>query len=257
MAGQGLDFPAPGVVAVDVELPVPVGPKVDHVPDPHRAGIVAAALGLGNFFVRQVVEVDDPDGRIRPPAVMLPLEEGVRQGVGRHLFPVGRVDRPEGVRNPELFRESAFDGNGEQLLVPAGENLPGGREQDRLPVRSEALDDVRARVPGQPPGHAAGGRDDVDVGVAVVLGAEGDQSAVGRERRIGFDAQVGRQPPDVFSVEIGRPEVIGVMEGEAAFPDGRLSHHPRVADVDPEPEGDEGGQQGGRAARSDSHDPPP
>ncbi len=62
MAGQGLDFPGPGVVAVNVELPVPVGPKVDLVPDPHRAGVVAAALGLGDFFVRQVVEVDDPDG---------------------------------------------------------------------------------------------------------------------------------------------------------------------------------------------------
>ncbi|OQB53034.1 MAG: hypothetical protein BWX98_02445 [Candidatus Aminicenantes bacterium ADurb.Bin147] len=61
MAGQGLDFPGPGVVAVNVELPVPVGPKVDLVPDPHRAGVVAAALGLGDFFVRQVVEVDDPD----------------------------------------------------------------------------------------------------------------------------------------------------------------------------------------------------
>ncbi|OQB53033.1 MAG: hypothetical protein BWX98_02444 [Candidatus Aminicenantes bacterium ADurb.Bin147] len=188
---------------------------------------------------------------------MLPLEKGVGQGIGRQLFPVGRVDRPEGVRNPEFFGKSALDRDSEELLVPAGENLPGGREQDRLPVGGESLDDVGARVPGQPPGHAAGGRDDVDIGVAVILGAEGDQPAVGRERRIEFDAQVGRQPPDVFPVEVGRPEVIGVMEGDAAFPDGRLGHHPRVADVDPEPEGDEGGQHRGRAARSDSHDPPP
>ena len=57
------------------------------------------------------------------------------------------------------------------------------REEDRLAVGREAEDDVGRRVPGQALGHAAAGRDDVDVDVAVVLAAEGDQAPRRARRR--------------------------------------------------------------------------
>ena len=69
-------------------------------------------------------------------------------------------------------------------------------------------------MPGEPLRHTAFDRHDVDVRVAVVLGAEGDQLPVRREGGIGFDALVGGQAPHSGAVEVGHPEIIGVNEGD-------------------------------------------
>ena len=58
-------------------------------------------------------------------------------------------------------------------------------EETRLPVRGPALDRITAGMPGQTLRLAAFGRHDIDVGVAGVLGAEGEPLAVGREVRDG------------------------------------------------------------------------
>ena len=73
--------------------------------------------------------------------------------------------------------------------------------------------------------------DGVDVGVAVVLGAEGDGLAVGREDGLRLDADVAGQPADVLAVEVGDPEIVGVDEGDVLGADGRLGQKPRVVDV--------------------------
>ena len=100
-----------------------------------------------------------------------------------------------------------------------------------LPVGRESLDDVGAGMPGEPRRHAALGRDDVDVGVAVVLRAERDRS-VGRERRIRFQAVVGRQPPDGAAVQARRPEVSGVDERDLLAVGRGLRKEARIRDVD-------------------------
>ena len=56
-------------------------------------------------------------------------------------------------------------------------------------------------MPGQARRRAAVDRDDVDVGVAVVLRAEGDRLAVGGEGRVRLDADVAGQPAQVRAVE--------------------------------------------------------
>ena len=64
-----------------------------------------------------------------------------------------------------------------------------GHEQDALAVRRPADDEVGLGMPREAPRHAAGGRHDVHVDVAVVFAGEGDLGAVGREMGIGLDAK--------------------------------------------------------------------
>ena len=66
-------------------------------------------------------------------------------------------------------------------------------------------------------------RDDVDICVAVVLGAEGDYLAIGRKRRAGFDAFVGSQSPDFRAVDVRHPEIAGINESDVSPADGRLA----------------------------------
>ena len=75
------------------------------------------------------------------------------------------------------------------------------------------------------------GGDGVDVDVAVVLGAEGDGLAVGREDGVRLDADVGGEPAGVLAVEVGDPEVVGVDEGDSLGRDRRHGQEPGVGDV--------------------------
>jgi hypothetical protein len=89
-------------------------------------------------------------------------------------------------------------------------------------------------MPGEATGHASGGRNREDVGVPVILGAESDEGPVRRERRIGLETHIRRQPADVFSVEVGRPKIAGILEGDLGFSDRGLRQHAGIADIEPE-----------------------
>ena len=84
---------------------------------------------------------------------------------------------------------------------------------------------VRRR--GGPPAD----RNQIHVGVSLVLGAEGDEAPVRREDRIGDGVQVAGQPADVPAVQVGNPEIVGVDEGDVPGAHGGLAQQPRVLDV--------------------------
>ena len=73
---RGLGVP---VVRVEVELAIAVGQEIDRLADPHRLGVVAAPGGLGDLFVRKVIEIEHPDPGGSPAAIILPLPEGLAQ----------------------------------------------------------------------------------------------------------------------------------------------------------------------------------
>ena len=230
--GQLLDLAGRAVVGEEVELAVPVRPEIDFGADPHRPDVVRPAGRLGDFFDGLVGRVEDPDPRKRAASVILPLEEGVAEGVVGDGFPVRGIDGAIGVRDRELDRKAALHGDRVKPQIGAHGRIPGRNEDDGFSVGREALDEVRGRVPGQPLGDAPAGRDDENVRVPVVLAAEGDEGAVRREGRIGFDADVRRQAPDVLSAEVRGPEVIGIDEGHLTGAHGRLGQELRVLRVD-------------------------
>jgi hypothetical protein len=86
-------------------------------------------------------------------------------------------------------------------------------------------------VPGQAARRAALDGDGVDVGVALVLGAEGDGLVVRGENGVRLLADVAGQPADVTAVQVGDPEVVGVDEGDVAGAEGRLGQELGVVDV--------------------------
>ena len=76
------------------------------------------------------------------------------------------------------------------------ERLARRGEEDGLPVGREALDGVARRVPREALRHAACGRHDEDVDVAVQLGAEREERAVGAEGRARLRPRARRDPLD-------------------------------------------------------------
>ena len=230
--GQLLDGLGCAVEREEVELAVAVGPENDALADPHRIDVVRAPLGLGHLLDAVVLGVEDPDPREPAAAVVLPLRKGLGEGIVGDEPAVGREF---GVRSVGDFQHpglAALDGNGEELGIgPVGREARRN-EEDGFSVGRESLNDVGGRVPGQALGNASSGRDDIDVRVAVVLAAEGDERPVGGKGRQHFDADVGGQPPDVPALEVGRPEVIGIDEGDAVGRDGRLGQKLRVCRID-------------------------
>ena len=90
MVGASVDVLRAAIVRVEVELAVAVREEVDRLADPHRLGVVAAARGLGDLLVRQVVELEDPDPRGGAAAIVLPLAERFAERRVSQEFPVRR-----------------------------------------------------------------------------------------------------------------------------------------------------------------------
>ncbi len=225
---DGLRFP---LVGVQVELAVPVRKEVDRVANPHRVDVVRPVRRLRHHldgFRRRCVE---PNHRMRAAAVVLPLGEGVVQRVVRDAPAVRRKGAAERVRQLDLRRKAPLHRHGEHLRVAAAEHRTRGGEHDGGAVGCEPLNDVASGVVGQPRRHAACDRDDVDVTVPFVLSGEGDQRAVGRERRIA-DTLAARQAADVLPVGSGHPQIAGVDKGDVRLADRRLAQQPGIRGVD-------------------------
>jgi hypothetical protein len=73
----------------------------------------------------------------------------------------------------------------------------------------------------EPARHAARRLDDVDVGVALVLAREGDETAVGREVGGRLGAGAGRQASRVAALAPDEPDVAGEDEGHGVAADRR------------------------------------
>lgn len=65
MLGELADPPGTAIVGKEVEFAVSVRAEVERLPDPHRVGVVASALGLGDLLHRMVTEV--PPRRLHGP----------------------------------------------------------------------------------------------------------------------------------------------------------------------------------------------
>src|SRR5262249_38547026 len=153
---------------------VAVGAENDLIADPVRVEVVAAIFRLRNLFNLVVGPVKDPDAGVGAAAVVLPPGTGVAVRAIGDLGAVGRNLGFPRVGDRQLRRHAAGGGDGKQLAVAGGINFAVRTEQHLFAVGRPAADDVGTRVPGQPLRHAAGDRYCVNVGVPVVLGAEGD-----------------------------------------------------------------------------------
>ena len=214
---------------VQVEFAVAIGSEIHGVAEPHRVGVVAAPVRLRDLLDRVRRDVVEPDPRDEAAAVVLPLEErGVVRVVGDRL-PVRRIRGARGVRNRELRLEAAVHGHGVEPHVAVVDGGARRREEDGFPVRRESLHDVPARVPREALRHAARGGDDVDVEVAVQLGAEREERAVGAEGGAHLDAGARRDAFDAVPVEAARPDVVPVHERDALFRERRVRQHHRRA----------------------------
>ena len=156
-----------------------VGEVVDLAAVPHRNRVgsfpIGDALGLAGL------QVGDPNIGRHTAAVTLPSA-----GVGR-VRRVGEpfarlIDRTVGaVGNRQFRRQTAADWHGVELLR-AGEPLERRGHKDQSgSVGSPVAQAFRRGVMGDALGNAAADRKDVEVEGLVVVGAEGDRLAVGRE----------------------------------------------------------------------------
>ena len=119
------------------------------------------------------------------------------------------------------------DGDGVELILEVHEAVAPGVEQDALAVGRPASDVFVGGMVGKTAWHAAGGRDDVDVAIAVVLAGESDHGAVGGEVRQSFEADVGGEAVRVATVAADRPEIAGVVEDDLRLADGGKSQQER------------------------------
>ncbi len=92
-------------------------------------------------------------------------------------------------------------------------------------------------MPREARGRSAGDRHHVDIGVAVVLRAEGDRPAVGGEHRARLGPVIGRQAADVLPVNVGDEEIPRIDERDAGGADRRLGQHLRIDGIDPGAQG--------------------
>ncbi|MCA1635371.1 MAG: hypothetical protein LC802_17210 [Acidobacteria bacterium] len=136
--------------------------------------------------------------------------------------PVRRVARFGRLRERHFRRVAARKRHREEARRE-GRTVARRAEKHRAAIRRPAGDQIRAGVVGQTAWDAARGLDDVDIGVAVVLAREGDESAVGREGRRSLGAGAGRQAARVAALAPDDPQVAREDEGD------ELSAHRRVA----------------------------
>ena len=208
------------VVAVEVERSVPVRGEVDGVADPHR---VAVGAPVGRHPLDHVrLAVEDVELLGPAPLVALPGPEVAEQRRVDHARAVGRqVSRP-GLGHREWNREAPVGRRQVQPAVGEIRAVAERPEQHRLPVGRPVVDLVvvapagRQRparwIPGELPRHAAGGGDDVDLLISVVLARERDARAVRREPRKELQPGMRRQPGRETAVGRRQPQVAGIAE---------------------------------------------
>ena len=222
VAGDLADRARAGVVGPDVRGPVPVGEEVDLVAEPD--GIEVVAVVPRNLLERPVVRVDDPHRVDLTAAVASPLgvvEAALLVGEARA---VGGEVAGHAPRNRHLLWQPAAGVDREEPGVRDRRARASGIEDDTAAVVRPADDLVRSRVPGEAFGVPSFGGQDVDIGIAVVLGAEGDVPAVRGEVRVGLLALEGGEAPGLASGTVNDPQVVGIRERDVRRADRRLAH---------------------------------
>ena len=226
-----------GVEGPHVAGPVALGHEVDDAVHPHR---VHLALALpGGRGALPGVSGDDAD-RLRLAAPVVPplgvpvadLLVGDVGAVGGHAAQVGLGQR-EGSRQPARRWHRVE-------LPETGGRCFASRLEEDVAVGCPALRDIGGWVPGEALGLAAGGRHEVDVGVAVVLTGKGDPAPVGAEGGVGLRALGAGQADRVAAVPRDLPEVVGVREDDVRGAHVGLTQEARALGL-----GGGGGEEGG------------
>ena len=86
-------------------------------------------------------------------------------------------------------------------------------------------------MPRQSPCLPARGRNQIDVGVSFIKGAESDHASIWREDGVGDGVQAACQTTHILAVQIGYPEIIGVDEGDVLGADRRLTQQSRILEI--------------------------
>ena len=189
----------------------------------------ASLAGLSlTFSASSVSRIEEPDLRRGSAPVALPRAEpaGLR-GVG-DAPPVGRQRAELAVGHGEPLRLTALDRDAVDLPEGGQAALPVGSQEDAPAVWRPVEDPVAARMVCDSRWCAAQGRDDVDVVVAVVVAAEGDVRAVGREPREGLFPGRRAQLAGRAALLGHHPDVAGVDEGDLRLGDVGIAQHPGV-----------------------------
>jgi hypothetical protein len=135
---------------------------------------------------------------------------GLAVAVDRELAAVRRVGRPHAHVGADVLRHPAVEADRVELSGPVFGAVRG--EEDPLRVRRPAEHRIVRRMRRQLPGRAAGGRDDVNVQVAVAIAGKRDPLPVGREARIDVARAVDGDAADVPAAVVRRPDVPEVGE---------------------------------------------
>ncbi|MBP1621542.1 MAG: hypothetical protein H6Q02_2309 [Acidobacteria bacterium] len=221
--GAAREVHRPDVVALRF---VAVGQEVHRLAIEHRVRVVGEVAGHVPGLKR--CQVEQPDLRRPAAAVALP---GAEVAGDRHVREPGAVRRERAelaVRHRQPLRQAAGARDFPELVEAVlAARHPGG-EQDRLAVRVPLEHPVGRRVMGQPGRQTAGRRHDVEIGVAVVVPREREQSAVGGEARERLLACRCRQALRRAALLRHQPDVAGVDEGDLARRDVGVAQQPGV-----------------------------
>ena len=213
------------VVGKDIGDAIAVGDEEDGVADPRGVHVFGIGPGRGDEVV--ILGVDDPDGPVLASAIIAALfVPGGVHAVG-DVGAVGGDFSLIGARERERGFYAAFDWDGPEARGGVGRCGGAGRgEEDRLAVGGPALHGVGAGVKGEALGLAAFGGDDVDVGVAGVVAAEGDPFPVGGEMGIGGGSLKTGKAAGGASGAVDGPDVVGVGERDLGGADGGGAEEP-------------------------------
>ena len=219
----GLQVVGPDVVAL---VGASVREEVERVAVPHRHLVVGRMVGDAGG--RLLVEVEQPDVRRHAAAVPFPGAEEARLRREGEGVP-GCRERPElAVLDRKLLRQAAVGVHPVEFREPLPPALHGRGVEQLVAVRVPAEHAVGLRMAGGAGGHAAGGRDRVEVGVAVVVAAEGDRLPVRREAGEGFLA-LGRAEAVGGAARLGDdPHVVAVDERDLVLRDVRVAEQAGV-----------------------------
>jgi hypothetical protein len=86
-------------------------------------------------------------------------------------------------------------------------------------------------MPGEAAGNATRGGHYKYIGIAIVLGAEGNALPVGRKHRVAFGAGIHGQAARVAAIAVGHPQVFGINKGNVLLADGGLPEQPCVGGI--------------------------
>ncbi len=182
------------IVAEEIRARGALRDKVDAaVGRPHREEILRGIVG--DVFEGAGLQIEYPDVVGHAALILFPRAEFAEDTVVGDLGVVGRIRDEAAARHGQLRGHVAIEADGVELADEGVERVPAGAEDDLGGGVAPAEDDVVGAHAigevvaverggrGKALRRAAGGGHDVDFGIAVVLGGEGELRAVGRKAR--------------------------------------------------------------------------